>query len=140
MTTDALRFPAPACILRRGTRFVRLQAETARRARVLGGNVFREGDRVELPGGRTWRQARAADRRGNTAVSPLELALAYDGASQSWLLAPRPPGEGAPGPAEPDPDETAQLAREVAALFEGDEPGMPAFASRPGFGWNATCA
>ena len=110
------------CILRSGPWFVRLRAKTPRLGEVLGGNLFRKGDWVELSPGHAWIRARASDRRGNTAVSPLELAQAYDGQSESWLLDPRTRSHPEPRP-DFEEQETAVLAREVSAMLaeEADE-------------------
>lgn len=129
-----------ACILRSGPWFVRLRTRTPRLAEVLGGNVFSPGDWVELPPGRAWPGARNSDRRGNTRTSPLELWKAYDGASASWLLAPRPGAVAGPPAPEAD-DEAALLAREVSALLSREaEHGEAPFNVRARPAWNAHCA
>jgi len=105
---------------------------------VLGGNLFHAGDWVELPRGRAWSRARLSDRRGNTKVSPLQLAQAYDGASESWFFDPRPgsPAEPRPGP---DVDESEILAREVSAML-ADDPEELQFSVRARPMRNANCA
>ena len=138
MELTSLRGP-DACILRSGPWFVRLRTRTLRLGEVLGGNVFRPGDWVELPPGLAWGRARVSDRRGNTKVSPLELAQAYDGASGSWSLDPHPGSAAEPRSEPEEVDEGAVLAREVSAML-ADDPGETPFSVRARPLRNANCA